>query len=257
LPVAALLDEIEDDHGARQADIVLSIFRSAANWYAARHDDYVPPFVRGMRRTNPKERARNRVLSDDEIRALWKATDDGSPYSSFVRLLLLTAQRREKVLAMKWADLALDFGVWSVPAEAREKGNIGTVQLPRLALDIIKAQPRLGSPFVFPARKGTSHMNNLAKCKRALDARMPPGTAQWQLHDERRTARSLMSRASAGISSEHAERVMGHAINGVEGVYDRHEYRDEKSEALARLAALIERIVSGPDEKVAVLADYR
>jgi integrase len=239
--VAALLDEIEDDHGGRQADIVLSIFRSAANWYAARHDDYVPPIVRGMRRTRPKERARTRVLDDSEIKGLWAATEDGSPYSAFVRLLLLLAQRREKILTMQWQDLSLDYGVWVIPSAPREKGNAGTLQLPKVAIDLIRAQPRLGNnPFVFPGRRG-GHMNDLAKCKRALDARMPAGTPQWQLHDLRRTARSLLSRA--GVLSEHAEKVMGHAIAGVEGVYDRHAYRDEKDAALARLAALIDAIV--------------
>jgi integrase len=259
--VAALLDEIEDDHGPRQADIVLSIFRSVANWYAARHDDYVPPIVRGMRRTNPKERARDRVLSDDEIRALWAATEDGSPYYAFVRLLLLTAQRREKVLTMRWQDLSLDFGVWSPPTEPREKGNLGTAQLAPPVLDLIRAQPRMGdNPYVFPGRRG-GHMNDLAKAKRRLDARMLPGTPPWVLHDLRRTARSLMSRASAGISSEHAERIMGHAIAGVEGVYNRHDFIDEKSEALRRLAALIERIVRAPascdraDNVVPICAD--
>jgi integrase len=63
-----------------------------------------------------------------------------------------------------------------------------------------------------------------------------------QLHDLRRTARSLLSRA--GVSSEHAERIMGHAIEGVEGVYDRHSYRDEKADALKRLATLIDSIVN-------------
>jgi Arm DNA-binding domain len=66
--VAALLDEVEDDHGARQADYVLAIVRGVMNWYATRHDDYVPPIVKGMRRTDPKERARARILADDEIR---------------------------------------------------------------------------------------------------------------------------------------------------------------------------------------------
>ena len=61
------------------------------------------------------------------------------------------------------------------------------------------------------------------------------------MHDLRRTARSLMSRA--GVSGDHAERVMGHVIGGVEGIYDRHSYRDEKADALRRLAGLIDAIV--------------
>lgn len=72
--VAKLLDAIEDDNGQRQADYVLAIVRGICNWYAARNEDYVSPIVRGMRRTAPNSRKRERVLTDDEIRALWKAT---------------------------------------------------------------------------------------------------------------------------------------------------------------------------------------
>jgi integrase len=245
--VAALLDEVEDDHGGRQADYVLAITRGIMNWYASRSDDFNPPLVSGMRRTNPKERARARKLGDDELRALWKAAESDGPFGGFVRLLLLTGQRRDKVATMRWADIA-DDGTWAIPAEAREKGNAIELNLPKAAIDIIRAQPMIGdNPYVFPGRsvKGRDQacMSGWSKRKRALDARVAtelPDVPQWQLHDLRRTSRSLMSRA--GVPSEHAERVMGHAIAGVEGVYDVHEYRDEKAAALARLAALIERI---------------
>ena len=66
--VAGLLDRVEDNHGARQADYVLAIVRGIMNWFATRHDNFVPPIVKGMRRTNPKERARARILNDDEIK---------------------------------------------------------------------------------------------------------------------------------------------------------------------------------------------
>ena len=74
--------------------------------------------------------------------------------------------------------------------------------------------------------------------------------ASWVIHDLRRTARSLMARA--GVRPDVAERVMGHAIQGVEGVYDRHHYREEKATALRKLASLIERIVN-PVENVVAL----
>ena len=120
--VARLLDEVEDDHGARQADYVLAIVRGVMNFYASRADDYVAPIVQGMRRTNPKERARARTLDDAEIRALWKAAEGDGAFGAFVRLLLLSAQRRDKVATMRWADIA-DDGTWTIPAEAREKGT--------------------------------------------------------------------------------------------------------------------------------------
>jgi integrase len=214
------------------------------NWFATRHDDYVPPIVRGMRRTNPKERARNRKLNDGELRAVWKIAEANGTFRALVRLLLLTGQRRAKVVAMRWQDLAMD-GTWTLPAEAREKGNAVELVLPAAAIDIVRTQPRLGeNPYVLAGR-GNGHINGFSKAKRAFDDKLVaelPDMPPWTLHDLRRTARSLMSRA--GASSDHAERVMGHAIEGVEGVYDRHEYNDEKAEVLRRLAALVDTIVN-------------
>jgi integrase len=153
---------------------------------------------------------------------------------------LLTAQRSRKVAAMKWDDI--DDGVWSVPKEPREKDTGGALALPQMALAIIEAQPRLASsPYVFPARGRSGPFVGFGPGKAALDAKLPEGLRNWTIHDLRRTARSLMARA--GVLSEHAERVMGHAIGGIEAIYDRHSYRDEKADALARLAALIDSIV--------------
>jgi integrase len=237
--VAALLDYVEDNHGARQADYVLAIVRGIFNWYATRHDNFVPPIVRGMRRTNPKERARERILGDDEIRLIWKQAEANGMFGAFVRVSLLTAQRRAKLTAMKWSDL--DGSEWIIPKELREKSNAGTLLLPKLALDIVNAQAKLGdNPHVFPGR-GKKPFIGYSKLKRAFDAKLPKGVHPWTIHDLRRTARSLMARA--GVSSDHAERVMGHAIAGVEGVYDRHSYREEKAEALRRLAALVQNIL--------------
>jgi integrase len=250
--VAALLDHVEDNHGARQADYVLAIVRGIMNWYATRHDDYVPPVAKGMRRTNPKERARSRVLTDDEIRAIWSAAD--GTFGAVVKMLLLTGQRREKILSMRWQDVSLD-GEWTIPSEAREKGNAGALMLPEAALSVVVQQPRLDdNPYVFAGR-GDGHINGPSKAKRQLDAKLPE-MPQWQLHDCRRTFRSLLSRA--GVSSDIAERLMGHALQGVEGVYDRHSYRNEKADALKRLAALISEIVSGePSGKVVKLRKAR
>jgi integrase len=228
--VAELLDKIEDEHGARTADYVLAIARGIGNWYATRHDTYVPPFVRGMRRTDPKERERDRTLDDDELRAVWKAAESNGTFGAFVRLALLTGQRREKLLTMKWDDIAAD-GTWTIPTEEREKGNLDEVVLPQAALDIIAAQPRLGdNPYVLAGR-GSGHFQGLGKAKGQFDTKLPAGTPHWQIHDLRRTSRSLMSRAH--IAREISERVLGHAIRGVEGVYDRFRYKTEKADALA------------------------
>ena len=120
-----------------------------------------------------------------------------------------------------------------------------SLPLPKMALDIINGQPRFaGSPFMI-ARK-----NYHTKAKADFVAKLPP-MPQWQLHDLRRTARSLM--AEPGSARIVAERVLGHAIPGVEGVYDRHRYREEKAHALKALASLIENILRPQDAKVARL----
>ena len=224
--VAALLDKVEDGAGARAADYVLSVVSGICNWYATRNDDYSSPIVRGMRRTNPKARERKRTLNYDEIRALWENTENDR-FGAFVRMLLLTGQRRDAVASMRWQDIAID-GTWTMPTEDRAKGTGGELLLPEIAVDIIKAQPRFANnPYVFAGR-GVSYLTGYSKAKKALDAKAK--IKPWTLHDLRRTARSLMSRA--GVPGEIAERVLGHAIQGVEGVYNRHDYRDEKAGAL-------------------------
>jgi integrase len=243
--VAALLDHVEDNHSARQADYVLNVVRSVMNWFATRHDDYVPPIVRGMRRQSPNAQARARILADDEIRHIWLAAETNGTFGAIVRICLLTAQRRTKVTTMRWSDVSMA-GEWTIPAEAREKGTGGSLTLPETAIAIVRAQPRVGNnPFVFAGRRAGS-FSGLAQAKARFDTKLP-AMPSWVLHDLRRTARSLMARA--GVRPEVAERVMGHVIGGVEGVYDRHEYREEKADALRRLAGLIERIVLEPGGK--------
>jgi integrase len=244
--VAKLLDQVEDDHGGRQADYVLAIARQIMGWYAARHDTYAPPIVKGMQRTSAKQRERSRILDDKEIREIWRAAGASGAFGALVRLLLLTGQRREKVVSMRWGDVSID-GEWTIPTVEREKGNAGFLVLPPLALKVIQAMPQLGdNPYVVAGR-GDGPINGFSKSKRRFDAALPK-MPQWQLHDLRRTARSLMSRA--GVRPDIGERVLGHAIEGVKGIYDRFEYTAEKTDALARLASLIDGIVHPRGDKV-------
>jgi integrase len=243
--VAALLDSVQDDHGGRQADYVLNVVRSVMNWYATRHDDYTPPIVRGMRRQNPKAQARARILADDEIRLIWKQAEANGTFGAIVRMCLLTAQRSRKVSAIKWADVSAD-GEWTIPAEPREKDTAGSLLLPKAALDIIRGQDRLGdNPYVFAGR-GDGPYRGFSAGKSTFDTRVK--VAQWTIHDLRRSARSLLSRA--GVRPDISERVMGHALQGVEATYDRHAYTTEKANALKRLAAMIDGIVNPRDNVV-------
>jgi integrase len=245
--VSHLLDHIEDNHGKRQADIVLSIIRRIMNWFATRDDDYVSCVVKGMKRANGNG-GRARILNDAEIKALWIACEGMGQFGAYCRTLLLTGQRRTKVATMRWDDLV--DGAWHIRSDEREKDHAGVLKLPKVVLEVIQSQPRIANnPFVFAGnprgrrKPGPAAFNGYSEGKKQLDAKLPD-MPPWVLHDLRRTARSLMSRA--GVPSEHAERVLGHAIVGVEGIYNLYDFAPEKADALAKLAALVAKIVNPP-----------
>lgn len=243
--VTKLMDEIVDNHGPVQADRILATLAKMFNWYRQYDEDYVSPIIPEMKRSGSHvARARTRVLSDDEIRKLWAGCEGSGVFGAFFKIALLTGQRRAKVGTMRWDDL--DGDTWTIAAEPREKVNAGKLKLPKFTLAIIEAQPRVkDNPFVFAGR-GKKAFNSFSDGKEELQAKVK--IEPWVIHDLRRTARSLMARA--GVRSEIAERTLGHVIAGVEGVYDRHAYLEEKGEALAALAALVERILDGNQQNV-------
>jgi integrase len=152
---------------------------------------------------------------------------------------LLTAQRRQKICALRWDDV--QDGVWTIHTEAREKHNAGSLKLSQPALDILYKRRIHGQPYVFPSRDGGPWCTS-SKLKQRLDNLS--GTSGWVLHDLRRTAKTLMGRA--GVAPHVSERVLGHKIGGVEGIYDRHAYDPEKAAALGTLAELIRQIINLP-----------
>jgi len=232
--IAQRLDEIEDTAGPCAADKTLATISRVCAWYETRHDHYRSPVVRGMRRSDNK--ARDRILTDDEIRKLWEVTEDGHVYSAMIRMMLLTGQRKEKVQTMRWSDI--EGSTWTVPQAERGKGTGKALVLPEGAMAVLQAQPYLD--YVFPGR--TKYFNGLSKAQRTLAARCE-FSEPWTPHDLRRTARSLMARA--GVSDTVAERVLGHAIAGVQGIYNRHAYDQEKAQALVALDNLITEIRQG------------
>jgi integrase len=242
--IKALLDGIAKKHGKRQADLVLANIASIAHWYATWHDDYISPVIKGMRKG--KRVARERFLDDSEVRKVWKLAGDEGTFGAFVRMLLLTAQRRGSVLAMRWDDI--DGSTWTIPKEDRAKGNLGAVKLPAPALAIIETQPRIANnEFVFASDRTDGPLAGLGKSKNRFAERCKLAS-RWTLHDLRRTARSLLSRCDVRI--DISERVMGHARPTIEATYDKHSYIDEKSDALAKLANLIAEIVGDAPDKV-------
>ena len=125
--------------------------------------------------------------------------------------------------------------------KSREKGNAGKLKLPQIALDIIQAQPRyVDNPYVFAGRNGEPTAKfGAGQYKAQFDKAC--GVIGWTIHDLRRTARSLMSRA--GVQTEIAERILGHAQGERIEIYDQYDYVTEMADALKKLSALIERIV--------------
>ena len=256
--VVELLDQIEDNNGAAMADRTLACLRKAFNWHATRDDQFSPPIVGGMARTKPRERARSRILDDQEIRDLWAALDalDGKApacFPAFVRTLLLTGQRLRMVAHMTWSEI--HGNDWIIPP-ARNKGKVEqVVPLTDAVIELLGPRDIKNSDFVFSSDGGKRPFGGFSKAKAAVDAalakvRRQHGRAvmpRWVYHDLRRSARSLMSRA--GVAPDHAERVLGHAIPGIRGTYDRHAFGPEKRDALERLAALVERILR-PGESV-------
>ena len=241
--IVRLLDGIEDRNGERMCDVALAVLRRIMAWHATRSDTFVPPIVRGMSRQNVAEHRRSRILDDDELRRLWVATADGQPFSNLARFLLLSACRRNEAAAMRWTEIT--DGVWTLPA-SRSKTKTEIVRpLSKAAQAVLAAQPH-DSEWVFTTTR-VGPLKQFAAPKAKLDA--VAGLSGYRLHDLRRTARSLLSRA--GINPDIAERCLGHALPAIRATYDRHRYLDEMAHAFEALASLIERIVNPTDAVVA------
>src|SRR5262245_59183181 len=253
LEIVEMLDDIATNKAARAADKTLGVLRAALNWHATRDDDFRSPIVNGMARLALKELSRDRILSDCEIRSVWAACDNATPnaYARIVRSLLLSAARLNEIAGLLWSEIGNETAV--VPAErVKTKTEHVVPVIPDLAAQLGER----GSGFVFSTDGGSSPFSGFSKAKKRLDAiiaaqRRRDGLepmAAWRLHDLRRTARSRMSRA--GVLSDIAERVLGHVMPGVRGVYDRHAYASEKRDALERLAAILTTILNPPPDNV-------
>ena len=250
--IVRLLDWIEDERGPVQANRTLSIISRVMDFHSSRSDDFRSPIVRGMARGS--EQARSRILDDDELRAIWKATADYPVFGPLLRFILLTATRRFEAGHMRWSELtpitdthaaasvnADGAGrvTWTIPA-ARYKSNLDHV-IPLSAMALSVLPKRSGDGFVF-SNNGHQAIGGLSRLKSQIDE--ASGVRDWRIHDLRRTARSFLSRA--GIAADHAERCLGHVIGGVRGVYDRHEFYEEKARAFEALAAQVQGIIDPP-----------
>jgi integrase len=232
--ITNLIDDIEQERGLAMADQTLALLRRIFNWHAERSNNFVPPVVKSEARDGDNER--DRILSDDELRAIWSAPF-AAPWAQMIKLLLLTAARRTEVSAMTWSELRGD--LWEIPAARYKTGKGAAFPLSVAAQEILAGIPRVNDcEFIFTT-DGRSPVSGFSTFKLKFDAAC--GVKDWRLHDLRRTARSLMSRA--GVAPDIAERCLGHAITGVRGVYDRHSYIGEMRQGFEALASQINQIV--------------
>ena len=237
------------------ANRLLAVLSAMMNWWQTqRGSNFTNPIIRGM--APAEERSRDRVLSDDELRVIWRIAGRDGTYGAIVQMLLLTGARKSEIAAMHHS--MIKDGVWELPGTMTKNHEMLSLRLPKAALDIIAKQARVEDQDLVFSLDGEHQFQNWGKSKAEFDLRClrrlkaaaraassdptdVKAFPNWRLHDLRRTARSLMSRA--GVPSEHAERVLNHKQSGIVGVYDRYRYESEKGRALEALAALLNRIV--------------
>ena len=236
--VVKTLDTMARNGSAAMAARTAAYGKAAYGWAVKRGAISTNPFVNLPVAPTVK---RERTLSDDELAAIWRATDGPGPFNGIVRLLILTGQRREEVAGMKWAELSGDFSAWTIPASRAKNGATHIVPLDTPAQDLLRSAPRLGD-LVFPGLRGT--FNGFSKAKTALDKDF--GVTGWRLHDLRRTMATGLQRL--GVRLEVTEQVLNHVSGsraGIVGVYQRHDFAQEKRAALEAWAAHVIAAVKG------------
>ena len=185
-------------------------------------------------------KARQRVFTDEEISKIWHGSDDlGFPFSPLLKLLILTGQRRNEVAAIEWDEI--DDDLWTIPGERTKNGKLHEVDLHPLAMKVIETVPH--QERLLFTTTGRTPASGFSKAKRNLDARLTD-LPHWRFHDLRRTAASGM--AALGILPNVIERILNHqsgANAGLVGVYQRHEYRSERREAILAWGDHVSRIV--------------
>jgi integrase len=212
---------------------------AAFSWAWKRNMVSGSPFVR---LDTPAAKTRDRVLSDEELRAIWQATAEPGGFNSVVRLLMLTGQRLNEVAGMAWEELSADLTTWELPGERSKNGKAHVIPLSPQARAVIEAAPRYANRLCFPGRDGV--MNSWGRMKDRLDE--ASGVEGWTLHDLRRTLATNLQKI--GVRLEVTEAALNHVSGsraGIVGVYQRHSWADEKRAALEAWAARLDAIVAG------------
>jgi integrase len=259
--VIALVDKKVASGAEVQANRILARLRTLFGWAVEKDRISINP-CDGLKPPT-KERARDRVLGEAEIRAFWAATDElGWPFGPFFKPLLLTAQRRNEVATLEWSEVNLDAGLWSIPRKKAKNDKGHDVQLSREAIAVLKALPQVGDGYVFTTN-GRTPVSGFSRAKERLDVLMlkvlrkeaaeqggdPEKVGEpdaWILHDLRRTAATGM--AGLRVMPHLVDRILNHTsgtIRGVARVYNRFEYTEERRAALDGWGRKVDAIVAG------------
>ena len=236
-----LLDDIKARGSPIQANRTFEIMRKLFNWAIA--EDYLPDSPCQKISKPAKENRRDRVLKEDEIRAVWQAMEAEQPLvAALFKLRLLTAQRGGEVASMRWEDIDFPTSWWTIPGERTKNGLSHRVPLSPLALEILDRlkTERLEPPWIFPSPKPGRHLEHMVQATRRIRNR---SGVEFVPHDLRRTAASYMT--GMGMPRLTVKKILNHVESDVTATYDRHSYDQEKRQALEAWGQRLEEIVSG------------
>jgi integrase len=246
--VIELVDGVVDRGSPVQANRTLVVLKIFFGWCVDRDIIDADPTARVKKPT--KEIPRERTLTAPEIAAFWHICDDiGEPFGSLFKLLLLTAQRKSEIAHLEWSEIQADKRRIEIAGAKYKTGRPHAVPLSEAAWAILSTRPKIeGCKYVF-STNGTTPVSGFSKAKAQIDTAMKEdrvgATIQgWRLHDLRRTARSGLS--ELGIRPDIGERILGHVIGGVAGIYDRGSYEPQMRHALEAWAAHVEAVVNPP-----------
>jgi integrase len=235
-----MLDQLVANDTPMLANRVHSITRKLFGWAVEQEIIEVSPFA-GLK-APAEEKSRDRILTDQELRAVWQAVGQMEAYGVLVRLLILTGQRRGEIAGLTWSEVDLDKQLISLPRERVKNDRAHEIPLSPQAITLIEALPHFND-YVFDLPTG-----GFGKLKEQLDKLC--GVTDWTLHDLRRTAASGMARLGVGLPV--IEKVLNHVSGsfvGVVGIYQRHDFAGEKRRALELWGAHVAAIVSDKPAK--------